>query len=233
MARGDQIFAMRELLRVPGLYEHHGIDCGDGSVIHYSKAEPEAEVRRTSIHAFAMGSPVMQKPQPLSFVADVVIQRAESRLGERRYDLFFNNCEHFANWCKTGRSESEQLANFGLRLDQLNLPELRQLIDTTAEERSPEAAIALFEKAMGDIAAAYQTLRSQQQAAQSDQLTWQRVAQRALQQNREDLARAALHRKVAAQKQAQHLTTQLADLVEMQLRLERNRERSEQRFRLP
>ncbi|TRU83670.1 MAG: NC domain-containing protein, partial [Microcystis novacekii Mn_MB_F_20050700_S1D] len=37
MARGDQIYAYRELLNLQGVYAHHGIDCGDGSVIHYRK----------------------------------------------------------------------------------------------------------------------------------------------------------------------------------------------------
>jgi hypothetical protein len=44
---------------------------------------------------------------------DVVIQRAKSRLGETKYDLFFNNCEHFATWCKTGLHDSEQVRNAG------------------------------------------------------------------------------------------------------------------------
>lgn len=37
------------------------------------------------------------------------IQRAQSRLGENKYNLFFNNCEHFAIWCKTGIHESYQV----------------------------------------------------------------------------------------------------------------------------
>ncbi|XP_068726964.1 uncharacterized protein [Montipora capricornis] len=40
--------------------------------------------------------------------ADEVVSRARSRLGEREYHLLKNNCEHFAMWCKTGRSLSEQ-----------------------------------------------------------------------------------------------------------------------------
>ena len=37
------------------------------------------------------------------------IQRARSRLGERKYNLAFNNCEHYALWCKTGIHESHQV----------------------------------------------------------------------------------------------------------------------------
>lgn len=232
MARGDQIYVMRELVGIPGRYEHHGIDCGNGTVIHYSKAKEEAEISRTPFQAFSWGNPVYTRvPGMAVFVPEVVIERAESRLGERRYDMFFNNCEHFASWCKTGQSESRQLSNFGLRLEQLRLPELRQLVENTAHDRSPEQAIALFEKAMGDIAIAYQTLRTQQEETQTDIDTWQKVAQLALQKNREDLARAALHRKVNAQKRSQSLQTHLSELVDLQLTLQRNREFSEERFR--
>lgn len=232
MTRGDQIYVMRELVGIPGVYEHHGIDCGDGTVIHYRKTDNDAVIARTTFETFARGNPVYTKPQSVSFVPDVVIERAESRLGERRYDLFSNNCEHFVTWCKTGRSESPQLANFGLRFDQLSSPQLRRLIDNTAQDRSPEQAIALFEKALGDVAGAYQTLRLQEQEAQAEINTWQRVAELALQKQREDLTRAALHKKVAAKKRAEFLSAQLAELVEIQLNLLRNREISEERFRL-
>lgn len=37
------------------------------------------------------------------------VRRARSKLGESEYNLIFNNCEHFAIWCKTGVSKSEQV----------------------------------------------------------------------------------------------------------------------------
>lgn len=37
------------------------------------------------------------------------VKRALGRLGENKYSLAFNNCEHFAIWCKTGISESHQV----------------------------------------------------------------------------------------------------------------------------
>jgi hypothetical protein len=37
------------------------------------------------------------------------VLRARSRLGERRYDLLNNNCEHFCNWCLLGESRSQQI----------------------------------------------------------------------------------------------------------------------------
>lgn len=38
------------------------------------------------------------------------LARARSRIGESNYNLFLNNCEHFALWCKTGISESHQIS---------------------------------------------------------------------------------------------------------------------------
>lgn len=37
------------------------------------------------------------------------VERALSRVGEDKYNLLLNNCEHFAIWCKTGVSESYQV----------------------------------------------------------------------------------------------------------------------------
>ncbi len=40
------------------------------------------------------------------------VKRAESQLGREGYNLVFNNCEHFAVWCKTGVKESSQAQRF-------------------------------------------------------------------------------------------------------------------------
>lgn len=219
MARGDQIYAIREIIGIP--YEHHGIDCGNNTVIHYSKVG-EATVAQTSRSTFARGSRIYQKEQPTAFIPEVVVERAESRLGERQYDLFFNNCEHFANWCKTGHRECEQLNSFGLRLDQIKLPQVTELANRAAQRESPAQTMLLFQEALGNVAIATQTLLPQYNQATEDTLTWHRVAQKALSKDREDLARAALHRKVAAKKEAQKIKDYLSQLSELQLTLEQN-----------
>lgn len=43
------------------------------------------------------------------YTPEETVERAYSRLGENKYDLVFNNCEHFAIWCKTGISKSYQV----------------------------------------------------------------------------------------------------------------------------
>lgn len=230
MALGDQVYAMREIASVPGVYEHHGIDCGDESIIHYYKGGDVPTVTQTPRELFARGGRIFVKPRDTAFLPPIVVQRATSRLGEQRYDLLTNNCEHFANWCKTGRNDCEQLAGFGLQIDRYHRPDLRRLIEGTARDRSPDEAMSLFHQALGNIAAAHQTLKGQYDQARRDIDTWQRVAQAALQRDREDLARAALHRKVDAQNKVDRLTQQLAELVDVQLTLEQNRRRAAERL---
>lgn len=223
MARGDQIYTMREIVGIP--YEHHGINCGDGSVIHYSKTG-EATITRTSQAGFARGGAVYVKAQPTAFIPSVVIERAESRLGEQQYDLFFNNCEHFANWCKIGRSDCSQINSFGLRFEQIKLPQIEALAKRAGLEagqrESPEKTMQLFQEALGNVAIATNTLLPQYEQATADTFTWHRVAQKALAKGREDLARAALYRKVAAQKEAKKIRAQLSQLSDLQLTLEQN-----------
>ena len=224
MARGDQVYVYREVVGIP--YEHHGINCGDGTIIHYSKIG-DAKISRTSKEKFARGKAVYVKPQATAFIADIVVSRAESRLGEQQYDLFFNNCEHFANWCKTGRNECLQLERFGLiswdsRAGQIKLPQVSDLAQKAAQEESPEQAIRLLEEALGNIAIATQTLLPQYKSALKDTLSWHHVARQALERKRDDLARAALHRKVAAKKAAVEIKQQLNQLSELQLSLEQN-----------
>lgn len=229
MARGDQIYAMREVVGIP--YEHHGIDRGDGSVIHYSK-QGEAVIKRTTMDSFARGGVVRVKPQPTAFIPSLVVERAESRLGEREYDLFFNNCEHFANWCKTGRSECKQLDNFGLNLERVKLPQVTDLVRQAAQRTQsttggigsepPQATYELFQTALENVAIATRTLLPAYEEAMRDHATWHQVAQRALAKDREDLARAALYKKVAAKRKADEIKANLSQLSDLQLSLEQN-----------
>ena len=38
-----------------------------------------------------------------------VLRKAQERIGESEYCPFINNCEHFANECKTGKKECHQM----------------------------------------------------------------------------------------------------------------------------
>ena len=99
-----------------------------------------------------------------------------------------------------------------------------------AQEESPERTLQLFREALGNIAIATQTLVPQYETATKDAFSWHRVAQKALSQQREDLARAALHRKVAAKQEAIALKAQLNQLSDLQLSLEQNRSLAQSRL---
>lgn len=105
--------AFGEHVRVKRLgYWHHGIDCGDGTVIHYSgemSEKRDAHVRRTPVSEFTQGAPIEVVRHRHALEPEQVVARAESRLGEKRYRLLRNNCEHFARWCATGRRGSIQV----------------------------------------------------------------------------------------------------------------------------
>jgi hypothetical protein len=102
MAKGDHIYVHRSG------FTHHGIDCGDDSVIHYGK-RGGVRICHISKNDFASGNEIHVKEYGKCYSDDAVVRRAESRLGEKGYDLFSNNCEHFAYWCKTGKYKSEQV----------------------------------------------------------------------------------------------------------------------------
>ncbi len=107
MARGDHIYVDR----FGGLYSHHGIDCGDGTVIHYWPHEiPLASsVKRTTLKEFAEGGPVRVRSYAECDPPEIVIRRAVSSLGAGGFDPLTSNCEHFAVWCKTGEVDSHQV----------------------------------------------------------------------------------------------------------------------------
>ncbi|MGC6482910.1 MAG: lecithin retinol acyltransferase family protein [Synechococcus sp.] len=101
--------AAADHLQVPrqhGLFCHHGIDLGDGTVAHYLEGQ---EILRSSLKDFSQNQPVSVVPHPECSPPGVTLRRAMSRIGEQNYNLLFNNCEHFATWCKTGRHHSAQV----------------------------------------------------------------------------------------------------------------------------
>lgn len=94
-------------------YVHHGIHAGGGRVIHYAgfnRPLVGGPVEEVPIERFARGRAVHVKSSPLRrFAGADAVERARSRLGERRYRFWSNNCEHFAYWCISGQSRSVQV----------------------------------------------------------------------------------------------------------------------------
>ena len=100
-------------------YKHYGVYAGKGHVIHYASSNGDfgldACVRETSLGQFANGRECSviefsdNHDKENHFSGEETVHRARSRLGEKDYNLIFNNCEHFALWCKTGRNRSVQV----------------------------------------------------------------------------------------------------------------------------
>jgi len=115
MAAGDRLRAERRVLGSTVSYMHHGIDVGDGTVVH---ARPDdfrnpfggGRVVRTSLEEFAAGSPIDIISEPAAaFAPATVVARALGHVGRQGYCPVVDNCEHFATWCASGERASRQV----------------------------------------------------------------------------------------------------------------------------
>jgi hypothetical protein len=115
MAGGDRLAVERRVAGSTVTYSHHGIDVGDGTVVH---ARPDdfrnpfggGRVERTSAAEFAAGRPVrVVRDPPPAFPSDEIVARALAHVGRDGYCPVVDNCEHFATWCATGRRASRQV----------------------------------------------------------------------------------------------------------------------------
>lgn len=112
-----------DMIRVKaGTVHHYGVFVSDSEVIQFGLApnarpnvkDSDIEVLSTDIDTFMQGQflEVAQfdrkekKTHPTSTEA---VTAARSRLGEKGYHILYNNCEHFAYACVTGKPYSEQV----------------------------------------------------------------------------------------------------------------------------
>jgi hypothetical protein len=224
MAKGDRIYVYRNLGQLNGLYKHHGIDCGDGTVIHYRK--PSEIIERTSLETFSKGNPIYitEYGDGFGYIPDSVVERAESRLGEHKYNLLFNNCEHFASWCKTGVSESQQVKDFIPLIHTFDTSKLYEPIRQALTGKDSSTAQQLLAESLQDLKSVWEQVQPQYQQALSEVSAWEQVAKQALNKNREDLARAAIARKLTYVKQATKLEIELSELADMTENVIRNQQ---------
>ena len=120
MARADHFFVWRRHCGIP--YQHHVIDHGDGTVVHFTDGEDGVAgpggmtqnfvVRQTPIEVVTRDGRdtihIIKHRNKLD--AELVIERALSQVGRKGYHLLFDNCEHFACWCAVGCDVSRQVA---------------------------------------------------------------------------------------------------------------------------
>ncbi|CAD5568827.1 lecithin retinol acyltransferase family protein [Escherichia coli] len=97
-------------------YTHHGIYVGNGKVIHYSGLSnglSKGCICETTLAEFVGGKNevtiITHSNADRIYTPVKVVARARARLGEDAYNVIFNNCEHFATWCVTGKAESKQV----------------------------------------------------------------------------------------------------------------------------
>ena len=102
------------------LYFHHGIYVSDDEVIHFTDGTKKeislknAKVRATSLKNFLFDGKLQVANYSGSekkkiFPPEKIVERAKSRLGDKSYNLVFRNCEHFSNWCVSGKTKSSQV----------------------------------------------------------------------------------------------------------------------------
>jgi hypothetical protein len=94
-------------------FAHHGIYVGGGNVIHYKSVAHRLRrfpVQEVSLARFALGREIWirARGEP-RFDRTEVARRARSRLGEDRYRILSNNCEHFCEWCLRDERRSYQV----------------------------------------------------------------------------------------------------------------------------
>jgi len=94
-------------------YTHHGIYVGGGKVVQYGG--PSWKLRRGAVEEvpvsqFSLGRPIWVRVVGWQlFDQHEVVRRARLRVGEDRYSVLTNNCEHFCEWCVRGEHRSYQV----------------------------------------------------------------------------------------------------------------------------
>ncbi|HSW21365.1 MAG TPA: lecithin retinol acyltransferase family protein [Burkholderiaceae bacterium] len=101
-------------------YVHHGLYIGHGRVIHYAGLKAlwhRGPVEVVSLDEFGHGHGWQVKDRStVAFAGGAAVERALSRLGEDRYRIWSNNCEHFVEWCLSGTARSAQVERWIARL---------------------------------------------------------------------------------------------------------------------
>jgi hypothetical protein len=105
---GDHIYVKRKGL----LYSHHGIYAGKGTVIHFKgtvKEKKDPVVIITDIDNFLNSGKLRRREYKKRLPSSETLRIAREHLSKKGYSLTFNNCEHFATYCITGKKRSRQI----------------------------------------------------------------------------------------------------------------------------
>jgi hypothetical protein len=116
-------------------------------------------VEVTTLEAFAAGKAIrVRQYKEAKFNGKSAVRRARSRLGEDRYDLQANNCEHFCTWVRTGDHVSHQVqfvekmvGAFGAGLSEYRKQRFHDATLTEAALESGKATLKAFAQGAGGI----------------------------------------------------------------------------------
>jgi hypothetical protein len=113
MKKGDHLVSSRLG------YSHHGLYVGEGRVVHYAGFHDglnKGTIEETSLEEFAQSEEVKVLSSKLRvYDRQESVSRAYESIGEGSYNIVFNNCEHFVNWCIYGVKFSKQVNNVVVR----------------------------------------------------------------------------------------------------------------------
>lgn len=120
LINGDHIYVRRKGL----FYSHHGIYAGKGTVIHFkgtAKEKKDPLVMVTDIDNFLNNGKLRRREYKNRLSPSETLKIAREHLSKKGYSLTFNNCEHFATYCVTGKKRSRQVRSvvggiFGITL---------------------------------------------------------------------------------------------------------------------
>lgn len=113
-----------------GIYKHYGIYVGNDIVVHFSGGEgfelsaKRACIRKTSLENFRKNDEIQIETRCCeSYSRKETVMRALGAVGTEKgkYALPWNNCEHFANWCRYGEKRSSQVEQFVSKVGGLGL----------------------------------------------------------------------------------------------------------------
>ncbi len=88
-------------------FTHHGLYMGDSKVIHYMDDEG---IEIVDVDTFNRGHDTWSATHIWEWYdKDEALSRAVSRVGEKKYNLIWRNCEGFVNWAIDGIQISDQV----------------------------------------------------------------------------------------------------------------------------
>jgi hypothetical protein len=208
-------------------------------VIHYKNGD---SILRSSREFFAKGQPLQVRFYGEADPPDVVVKRAVSRLGERDYHLIFNNCEHFATWCKTGKHESQQVNQavaaslvggmVGMAINPLlaapalaaagiyGVGKFQQQMLQAQSAQDPQVALQALGEGLRELQKMRQTLEPQLDRVLREAYQWHCTAQLAIKRQRDDLSKAALLKKYPLKQEALNLQAQLDEIQGLERQLQ-------------